>query len=65
MCIATGGIGAAGFPGGFDLFRRPHVRLRQFDPASGAGNLPLVTLCDSVVHTLHYTLTAVSQAPAL
>lgn len=64
MDVATAAVGAAGFLGCFDLFRRPDVRLRQLDPAFCAGNLALVTLRNSIVHTLHYTLDAVLQGTA-
>jgi hypothetical protein len=37
-------VRAARFPGGFNLFRCPHIRLRKFHPFSRAGNLPLVPL---------------------
>lgn len=42
--VATAAIGAARFPGCFDLFVRPDVRLGKFNVFFGAGNLALVPL---------------------
>ena len=42
--VATAAIGTARFPGCFDLFRRPDVRLGKFNVFFGAGNLALVPL---------------------
>lgn len=44
--------GATRFPGRRDLFRSPHVGLRQFDLLFRASNLTFVPLRDSLVHTL-------------
>ena len=51
----TAQVRTAGFAGGFDLFVGPYIGLRNLDVLSGAGNLALVTLGESLVHTLDYT----------
>jgi hypothetical protein len=43
-------IGAAGLPGGGNLFRCPDVGLRKFNPLFCAGNLALMALFESLVH---------------
>src|ERR1700722_8176646 len=46
--VAT--IGATGFSGGGNLFRRPDVGLREFHLFFCAGNLALMALRKSLVH---------------
>jgi hypothetical protein len=42
---AMAGGWSAGFAGGFNLFRRPHVRLGELHVFSCAGNLALMSFC--------------------
>src|ERR1019366_5676804 len=51
----TAQVRTAGLAGGFDLFVGPYIGLRNLDVLSGAGNLALVTLGESLVHALEYT----------
>jgi hypothetical protein len=56
---ASAAIRAACFPGCLNLFPSSYVRLRQSDVLFCAGNLALMSLCESFVHTSHYTRTTV------
>jgi len=48
---AAAGVRAASFTSGLDLLMRPHVGLRCLRVQLGSGNLPLVPLGESLVHS--------------
>ena len=48
----TAQVLAAGFAGGLYLFVGPYVGLGSLDILPGAGNLTLMTLGESLIHTL-------------
>src|ERR1700683_560196 len=56
---ASAAVRAACFPGCFNLLPSSHVGLRKSDVLFCAGNLALMALCESFVHTSHYNRTTV------